>query len=236
MGCFLALRGAVLEYQQRMAGESWQCHGERIYPAWLPTFQQSFWSRDHPTLKLDIFPQDLSHSMRRLDSVISERHARKSISWKRKKISHQEHSGDRPHRQMNESKERETKTAQRHEMNSKYLNWSIRSLGKRFCEKPLKPRTVFSIEVNDHLSGETRPRNGASWRGAVLCILEHASLSVHTSGWLLALCGNPDMLGSVVCTPGELTAWIPGPSSLDAELTSPPEDSKGDHYFKTLPA
>lgn len=187
---------------------------------------------------------EIRHLSPRLESFYEEigfsnfRKTRKKINLlkKKKKISHQEHSGDRPHRQMNESKERETKTAQRHEMNSKYLNWSIRSLGKQFCEKPLKPRTVFSIEVNDHLSGETRPRNGASWRGAVLCILEHASLSVHTSGWLLALCGNPDMLGSVVCTPGELTAWIPGPSSLDAELTSPPEDSKGDHYLKTLPA
>lgn len=137
---------------------------------------------------------------------------------------------------MNESEERETKTAQRHEMKSKYLNWSICSLRKRFCEKPLKPRTVFSIEVSAHLSGETRPGNKASRRGTVVCILEHASLSVHTSGWLLALWGNPDMLGSVVCTLGELTAWIPGPSSLDAELTSPPEDSKGHHCFKNLPA
>lgn len=137
---------------------------------------------------------------------------------------------------MNESEERETKTALRHEMNSKYLNWSIRSLRKRFCEKPLKPRTVFSIEVNAHLSRGTRPGNRVFWRGTVVCVLEHASLSVHMSACLLPLCENPDMLGSVVCIPGELTAWISGPSSLDAELTSLPEDSKGHHCFKNSPA
>lgn len=136
---------------------------------------------------------------------------------------------------MNESEERE-QTAQRHEMNSKYLNWSICSLRKRFCEKPLKPRTVFSIEVNAHLSRGTRPKNRASWRGTVVCVLEHASLSVHMSGWLLPLCGNSDILGSLVCTPNEFTAWILEPSSLDAELRSPPEDSKGDHCFKNSPA
>lgn len=79
--------GSQVQCQQMMPGEV-RLHQERKTqwgawhpPALLPISWQSFGSYDYHTLNLDnFFPQELSHSTTRLDSVISERNARKSIS------------------------------------------------------------------------------------------------------------------------------------------------------------
>jgi hypothetical protein len=130
----------------------------------------------------------------------------------KEKISHQEHSWetDCMARRMSLSA-KETKNAEQHEMNSKYLNWYTRSLRKQgFNEKAIKTNDKYFLQLSHCSPCREEPDLRCARMHEAPLLEMHSGLLLkqykadvcpyHVCLFVLPCLEIPDPIGSAVCT------------------------------------